>query len=204
MECRRHRTGSDSDEIPRRRRTGLVRDNQTDLDCGAGRPGGHTAAAILGQGGYLLSARLFRGDSVYAVARHQGRHAAGAGRHRLLVGGYLGCKLTSNYTSLIACLTVRRDSLPFGCICETIYLDGLSEAIMAMTDGDLKAVILRLNVIIALQLEALSQSSKNPIATRILKLAEFGLSPSEIGTIVGKKANYVSALVGTNRRRING
>jgi hypothetical protein len=34
MECRRHRTGPDSDEISRRRRTGLVRDNQTGLDCG--------------------------------------------------------------------------------------------------------------------------------------------------------------------------
>src|SRR5208337_5622382 len=33
MECRRHRTGPDSDEIPRRRRrTGLVGDSQTDLD----------------------------------------------------------------------------------------------------------------------------------------------------------------------------
>src|SRR6266849_9942858 len=40
MECRLHRTGADSDEIPRRRRTGLVRDNQTDVDCGTGRPGG--------------------------------------------------------------------------------------------------------------------------------------------------------------------
>src|ERR1022692_239112 len=38
MECRRHRTGPGSDEIPRRRRTGLVRDNQTDLACGTGRP----------------------------------------------------------------------------------------------------------------------------------------------------------------------
>jgi hypothetical protein len=37
MECRRHRTGPDSDEIPRRRRTGLVRNNQTDIDRGAGR-----------------------------------------------------------------------------------------------------------------------------------------------------------------------
>ena len=31
MECRRHRTGPGSDEIPRRRRTGLVGDNQTNL-----------------------------------------------------------------------------------------------------------------------------------------------------------------------------
>jgi SAM-dependent methyltransferase len=32
MECRRHRTRPGSDEIPRQRRTGLVRDNQADLD----------------------------------------------------------------------------------------------------------------------------------------------------------------------------
>jgi len=75
---------------------------------------------------------------------------------------------------------------------------------MAMSDGDMKAVVLRLNVIIALQLEALSQSSKNPIATRIRKLAGLGLSPSEIGTIVGKKANYVSAVIGPKRSRTNG
>src|SRR5262245_39583455 len=31
MERRRHRTGPDPDEVPRRRRTGLVRDDQTDL-----------------------------------------------------------------------------------------------------------------------------------------------------------------------------
>src|SRR5262245_46526405 len=40
MECRRHQTGPGSDQIPRRqRRTGVVRDNQADLDCGTGRPG---------------------------------------------------------------------------------------------------------------------------------------------------------------------
>jgi hypothetical protein len=39
MECGRHQTGPDSDEIPRQRRTGLARDNQTDLDCGTGRAG---------------------------------------------------------------------------------------------------------------------------------------------------------------------
>ena len=31
MECRRYRTGPGADQIPRRRRTGLVRDNQPDL-----------------------------------------------------------------------------------------------------------------------------------------------------------------------------
>src|ERR1700719_1461665 len=47
-ECRRHRTGPDSDEIPRRRCTGLVRDNQTDLDCGTGRPGERSRAVTHG------------------------------------------------------------------------------------------------------------------------------------------------------------
>ena len=75
---------------------------------------------------------------------------------------------------------------------------------MSVSDENLKAVVLRLNVMIALQLEALSQSSKNSIATRIRKLAGLGLSPSEIGTIVGKKANYVSAVIGTKRSRTNG
>ena len=50
MECRRHRTGPDSDEIPRRRRTGLARDNQTDLDSGTCRPGERSRAACPIQG----------------------------------------------------------------------------------------------------------------------------------------------------------
>ena len=37
MECRCHRAGPNSDEISRRRRTGLARDNQADLNCGNGR-----------------------------------------------------------------------------------------------------------------------------------------------------------------------
>lgn len=96
------------------------------------------------------------------------------------------------------------DSLTFGWFCEIIYTDGVSEAIISMSDENLKAIVLRLNVVIALQLEALSRSSKNPIATRIRKLADLGLSPSEIGTIVGKKANYVSAVIGAKRSRTNG
>jgi SAM-dependent methyltransferase len=48
MECHRHRTGPDADEIPRRRRTGLVRDNQTDLDGGTGRPGERSRAVTHG------------------------------------------------------------------------------------------------------------------------------------------------------------
>jgi hypothetical protein len=70
-------------------------------------------------------------------------------------------------------------------------------------DKSLAAVIQRLNVIIALQLESLSQSKERSIATRIRKLADLGLSPSEIGSILGKKANYVSAVLGMKRSRAN-
>jgi SAM-dependent methyltransferase len=44
MDYRRHRTGPDADELPPRRRTGLVGDNQTDLDCRTGRPGERSRA----------------------------------------------------------------------------------------------------------------------------------------------------------------
>ena len=70
-------------------------------------------------------------------------------------------------------------------------------------ERSLAAVIQRLNVIIALQLEALSQSKERSMATRIRKLADLGLSPSEIGSILGKKTNYVSAVLGMKRSRPN-
>jgi hypothetical protein len=41
---------------------------------------GHPVAPLSGQGGYLLSARDHWRDCVHAVAAHQGRHAASAGR----------------------------------------------------------------------------------------------------------------------------
>jgi hypothetical protein len=44
MEGRRHRTEPVSDEIPRPRRTGLVRDNQTALNCGTVRHGERSRA----------------------------------------------------------------------------------------------------------------------------------------------------------------
>lgn len=43
------------------------------LRLGDPEPYGHTVAAISGQGRYLLSARLLRGDCVHVVAGHQGR-----------------------------------------------------------------------------------------------------------------------------------
>src|SRR5260370_2201677 len=41
----------------------------------------------------LPLARLLRGDCAHASARHQQRHAASAGRHRLILLGWLGALL---------------------------------------------------------------------------------------------------------------
>ena len=62
----------------------------TRLRLGDPEPYRGTVAASSGQGGYLLSARLLRGDSAHAVARHQGRQAASAGGRSLIVVGCLG------------------------------------------------------------------------------------------------------------------
>jgi hypothetical protein len=57
------------------------------LGVGDPEPYGHTVAAVLRQSVYLRSARLLRGGGVYAVACHQGRQVASAGRHSIIVGG---------------------------------------------------------------------------------------------------------------------
>jgi hypothetical protein len=68
----------------------------------------------------------------------------------------------------------------------------------------LEAILQRLNVLIALQLDAKPEIPATSMAQRILRLAEFGLGPAEIGSILGKKANYVSAVIGSRRKRPRG
>jgi len=72
---------------------------------------------------------------------------------------------------------------------------------MSETRGLLQAILERINVLIALQLESLPEMNGSSLSMRIRKLAELGLSPSQIGTILGKKANYVSAVLGGRGRR---
>jgi hypothetical protein len=67
----------------------------------------------------------------------------------------------------------------------------------------LETIVQRLNVLIALQLDAVSGSGDNSTASRIHRLADLGLSPAQVGSIIGKKANYVSAVLGSKRRKLN-
>ena len=67
----------------------------------------------------------------------------------------------------------------------------------------LEAILQRLNVLVALQLDSAPEAATGSITKRIHRLTELGLSPSEIGSILGKKANYVSAVIGGGRKRSN-
>jgi hypothetical protein len=65
--------------------------------------------------------------------------------------------------------------------------------------ASLDPVIVRLNVIINLLLDA----TEKPVAQslKIGRLDELGLGPSEIAAIVGKKSNYVSAVLNERKKR---
>jgi len=66
----------------------------------------------------------------------------------------------------------------------------------------LESILQRLNILIALQLDSVTGSGD--MAPRIRKLRDLGLSPSEVGAIVGKKANYVSAVLGAKGKQSRG
>jgi hypothetical protein len=58
----------------------------------------------------------------------------------------------------------------------------------------------RLDVLIFLQLDEKYPS----VAEKIMKLADGGLNSSEIGSIVGRKANYVTATLSKRKKRNKG
>jgi len=59
----------------------------------------------------------------------------------------------------------------------------------------------RIDIIIALQLTTARAGKVASVTERILHLAELGLAPGEIGRLVGRKGNYVSAVLGSKRPR---
>jgi hypothetical protein len=67
----------------------------------------------------------------------------------------------------------------------------------------LEAILQRLNILVALQLDRSNDAGGTSITNRIRRLSELGISPGEIGAILGKKANYVSAVIGSKRKQTN-
>jgi len=62
-------------------------------------------------------------------------------------------------------------------------------------------IIRRLDVLISLQLEFTLDRERVPISTKIKKLAELGLSASEISNILDKPLNYITANL--SKKRVN-
>lgn len=65
---------------------------------------------------------------------------------------------------------------------------------MSMSETDLlQRILRRLEVLIALQLEPSGGDKPTRLAFKIRRLAELGVAPSEIASIVGKSTNYITA-----------
>lgn len=65
---------------------------------------------------------------------------------------------------------------------------------MATNDERLERIEQRLDLIAGLLLLALDKNKLSQMTDQIAVLTDRGMSPTEIGRIVGRKANYVSAI----------
>jgi len=68
-------------------------------------------------------------------------------------------------------------------------------------DALLKEVIRRLDILISLGIETAGGPEASRPATKIERLSELGLAPSEISAVVGKPLNYVTATLSQRRKR---
>ena len=68
----------------------------------------------------------------------------------------------------------------------------------------LKQVVRRLDVLIALQIEASGGPEAARPATKIQRLSELGLSSSDVASIVGKPINYITATLSMKKKRAKG
>lgn len=62
----------------------------------------------------------------------------------------------------------------------------------------------KMDILIHLQLLSIGRSEVASMSERIKLLSEMGLSPAEIGRIVAKQANYVSAVLGPKKGTSDG
>jgi hypothetical protein len=69
-----------------------------------------------------------------------------------------------------------------------------------MKDTEYKELLIKkFNILISLILD-LSEDKELSITEKVKKLSDYGLKPSEIGEILGKKANYISAVMNSFRK----
>jgi hypothetical protein len=61
-------------------------------------------------------------------------------------------------------------------------------------------VVRRLDLIISLLLDRSAEGSKANMTDKIMKLAELGASPAQIGEILGRPVNYVTAATSMRKK----
>ncbi len=70
-----------------------------------------------------------------------------------------------------------------------------------MDNKDFQTILIkRLNTLISLTLEVASSNKGISISEKIGHLRDMGLTPAEIGQIVGKNTNYISAVIHKKKR----
>lgn len=70
-----------------------------------------------------------------------------------------------------------------------------------MTDEQYrKSILRRFDVLISLQLDAVPVETKVSIASKVERLTNMGLLPSEVASIIGKPTNYVTAVLATKKK----
>ena len=76
----------------------------------------------------------------------------------------------------------------------------ISNAIM--DDKEMQTTLVkRLNTLISLTLELVSSDKSKSIAEKVQHLLNLGLTPAEVGEILGKTTNYITAVVHRKKKR---
>jgi hypothetical protein len=63
-------------------------------------------------------------------------------------------------------------------------------------------LIKRLNTLISLTLEVALSGNSTSIAKKVQRLLDIGLTPAEVGEILGKPTNYVTAVMHSKKKKI--
>jgi hypothetical protein len=75
---------------------------------------------------------------------------------------------------------------------------------MKRKEEPLDGVVRRLDVLIGLLIESRVDGPKSSTASKIYRLTDLGLSPAEVGSIIGKGSNYVGAVLGSRKKSSKG
>ena len=64
-----------------------------------------------------------------------------------------------------------------------------------------KEVLRRLDIVISLMLDSTNGENTVTIASKVLRLTELGLTPTEIANIIGKAPNHVTSILNKAKTR---